>query len=141
MVKTKRSFQALAEFLLGNLLLVNDLKEAIKGTNLAGWNTVDLSGDYFGKNMILWTPDKSGKGVVGRREKIEHLQREIDVLGKKAESLKNKILFIIPTFYLIQIFMWNLKECRYILCPYCICICGCSSAEIILDKKQKLLLK
>jgi chromosome segregation ATPase len=43
--------------------------------------------------MILWTPDKSGKGVVGRREKIEHLQREIDALGEKAESLKNKILF------------------------------------------------
>ena len=92
-MKTKRSYQALAEFLLGNLLLVNDLKEAIKGTNLAGWNTVDLSGDYFGKNMILWTPDKSGKVFVGRREKIEHLQREIDELGKKAESLKNKILF------------------------------------------------
>ena len=93
LVKTKRSFQALAEFLLGDLLLVNDLKEAIKGSNLAGWNTVDLSGDYFGKNMILWTPDKSGKVIVGRREKIEHLQREIDGLGEKAESLKNKILF------------------------------------------------
>ena len=92
-VKTKNSFQPLAEFLLGNLLLVNDLKKATKDDNLTEWNTVDLKGDYSGKNMILWTPDKSGKGIIGRREKIEHLQREINVFGKKAESLKNKILF------------------------------------------------
>ncbi len=72
----------LANVLLGNLLVVDDLNEAIKNPDLDGWNMVDLNGAYSGKNFILKYHGKNGDGsLIGRQKKIESIQRSIEKIG------------------------------------------------------------
>ena len=72
----------LANVLLGNLLVVDDLNEAIKNPDLDGWNMVDLNGAYSGKNFVLKYHGKNGDGsLIGRQKKIESIQRSIEKFG------------------------------------------------------------
>ena len=72
----------LANVLLGNLLVVDDLNEAIKNPDLDGWNMVDLNGAYSGKNFVLKYHGKNGDGsLIGRQKKIESIQRSIEKIG------------------------------------------------------------
>ena len=72
----------LANVLLGNLLVVDDLNEAIKNPDLDGWNMVDLNGAYSGKNFVLKYHGKKGDGsLIGRQKKIESIQRSIEKIG------------------------------------------------------------
>ncbi len=72
----------LANVLLGNLLVVDDLNEAIKNPDLDGWNMVDLNGAYSGKNFVLKYHGKNSDGsLIGRQKKIESIQRSIEKIG------------------------------------------------------------
>ena len=82
----------LANVLLGNLLVVDDLNEAIKNPDLDGWNMVDLNGAYSGKNFVLKYHGKNGDGsLIGRQKKIESIQRSIEkiavIINKQEQEL------------------------------------------------------
>jgi len=72
----------LANVLLGNLLVVNDLNEALKNHDLDGWNMVDLNGAYSGKNFVLKYHGKNGDGsLIGRQKKIESIKQSLEKIG------------------------------------------------------------
>ena len=49
-IKTDKKLNALAEYILGDLLIVNDLNKAANDVSLNGWTLVDLNGSYAGRD-------------------------------------------------------------------------------------------
>ena len=93
-VDSVRKFQPIADFLLGNLLIVKNLKNTLKNDDLPGWNVVDIHGDYMGNNNIVRSSGSSKKNVIGRQQKIEQLQKDIDVFKIESEKFQRKVLSI-----------------------------------------------
>ena len=115
LVKTDKKLSPLADYILGDLIVVSDLKNAANDKKLDGWRLVDLNGTYSGKNLVIKSRQVSEHGnLIGRRNKLEiiseqlaHLKNEekktitnqaliekkIDLsrieLNKKQESIKN----------------------------------------------------
>ena len=115
LVKTDKKLWPLADYILGDLIVVSDLKNAANDKKLDGWRLVDLNGTYSGKNLVIKSRQVSEHGnLIGRRNKLEiiseqlaHLKNEekktitnqaliekkIDLsrieLNKKQESIKN----------------------------------------------------
>jgi chromosome segregation protein len=86
LIKSKSQFKLLAELLLGNTLIVKDLKQAVLDSNLSEWTLIDLSGVSFNNNLIFKNPG-SGKGIIiGRKEKVELLKIEIDKVEKNIKE-------------------------------------------------------
>jgi len=76
-----KKYKSLAKALLGNLLIVDDLSEALQNHDLDGWDVVDLNGEYSGKNFVLKHRSKNGDGsLLGRQKKIDSLNLTIDEL-------------------------------------------------------------
>ena len=85
--------KGLANALVGNLIIVDNLKNALKTHNLRGWNVVDLNGAYSGSNLLLKHQGKEkGGGLLGRNKKIKLLKKNINELidqnNKDNKSLK-----------------------------------------------------
>ncbi|MBC8345075.1 MAG: chromosome segregation protein SMC [Candidatus Marinimicrobia bacterium] len=82
----------LANVLLGNLLVVDDLNEALKNHDLDGWDIVDLNGAFSGKNYVLKYHGKNGEGsLLGRQNKIEAIKQSMEkidnMVGRKEKAL------------------------------------------------------
>ncbi|MBT3179710.1 MAG: chromosome segregation protein SMC [Candidatus Marinimicrobia bacterium] len=97
LITTSKLVNPLAEYLLGNLLIVNDLKKSLLSENLNGWGLVDQSGAYSGSDMILKNRQVSEHGnLMGRQKKlnfisnelIKHTNKESDLIGKYENVLK-----------------------------------------------------
>jgi len=52
-VKTDKKLRPLADYLLGNLLVVENLQDALNDSDLSGWGLVDTAGSYAGNDLIL----------------------------------------------------------------------------------------
>ena len=92
LVKTSKKLRPLCEYLLGNLLVVNDLSLAIKNKGLQGWDLVDKDGAYSGHNLILKNRQFSEHGhMIGRQEKLENISSELKVLVSKKEQLRKDL--------------------------------------------------
>ncbi len=95
----KKAYTKLAQLLIGNLLIVDDLEAAMSEHDLSDWDVVDLNGTYYGKNYLLkYRSDIEDSSVLGRKNKIKTLSKEIDSLSKKInlsieklDSQKDKI--------------------------------------------------
>ena len=91
-----KSHQSLANMLVGNLLIVEDLSSALDAHDLSGWNVVDLNGAYAGQNQVFKHRGKNGDGsLMGRQKKIESLNESIEKLTAEIESNEgdlNKII-------------------------------------------------
>ena len=73
----------IAELLIGNLLLVEDINEVDLNEGLEGWDIVDLKGSYFGANLLLKYQDKSKEtSILGREKKAQDTQKKIETLDK-----------------------------------------------------------
>ncbi|MBT5440045.1 MAG: chromosome segregation protein SMC [Candidatus Marinimicrobia bacterium] len=73
--------EGLAHALVSNLVIVEDLKVALKTHNLEGWNVVDLNGAYYGDNFLLKHKGKNKEGgLLGRTKKIKLLKNSINEL-------------------------------------------------------------
>ena len=53
LIKFPPEIKALVNYLLGNLLLVENIKTAVQDKALAGWDLIDQQGRYSGANAIL----------------------------------------------------------------------------------------
>jgi len=83
---------AVAELLVGNLLLVEDINKIDFNDKLNAWDFVDLKGSYLGANYLLKYQDKSKEtSVIGREKKALKTQKKISTLDEKIK--KNEQLF------------------------------------------------
>ena len=87
-VKTGKNISSLAEYLLGSLLIVESLNEAMKIKELDGWSVVDKSGAYSGKDLILKSRQFSEYGnLIGREAKLKKILSDLEILKKRDDSL------------------------------------------------------
>ena len=78
LVKTTDSIKPLSRFLLGNILLVKDLKIGIKDNSLNHWDLADENGTFLIRGMIINNPNGNNEvGLIGRKEKIKIIKRDI----------------------------------------------------------------
>ena len=85
---------SVAELLIGNLLLVEDINKIDFNDTLDKWDFVDLKGSFYGANHLIKYQDKSKEtSVIGRKEKALKTERKISILSKNIE--KNKKAFLV----------------------------------------------
>ena len=78
LIQTSDLLKGLSEYLLGNLLIVTNLKLAAQNKELNGWNLVDSNGSFFGEDLILKNKQLSEHGhLLGRNQKIKLIDQEI----------------------------------------------------------------
>ena len=89
-IKTQTKFSSIIHLLLGNVLIVKDLSDALADQTLAGWDMVDTKGTYAGSNYILKQQSKS-KGLVGRQTQLDSLYNTIKTTEKDRVKLQGEI--------------------------------------------------
>ena len=112
LVKTSKQLQPLADYLLGETLVVDDLSSIVDSTDLVGWNLVDIAGAYSGQNLIMKNRKVTDdRYIIGRQEKLELITSEIDTLNNKEEQLikRSKELFKIIADAKDQLETQNIK--------------------------------
>ena len=78
LVKTDKKLSPLADYILGDLIVVSDLKHAANDKKLEGWRLVDLYGTYSGKNLVIKSRQVSEHGnLIGRRNKLEIISEQL----------------------------------------------------------------
>ena len=88
----EQKYNPLAELLVGNLLIVEDIDEAMKLHDLSGWDVVDLKGSFSGENLLLKVNSDSVDGnVLGSKKKIESLKEDIKSVSGRIEHSNKKI--------------------------------------------------
>ncbi len=75
-VRTDKKYRSLVQLLLGRVLIVTDLSRALNDSVLAKWDLVDMNGTFAGTNLIL-SQKKKGSRLVGRKERLQTLQKEL----------------------------------------------------------------
>ncbi|MBH09634.1 MAG: chromosome segregation protein SMC [Candidatus Marinimicrobia bacterium] len=92
MVNTSIELKPLAEYLLGNLLVVKSLKEA-SSDSMTNWGVVDLTGSYSGNNLVLKNRQVSVHGnVMGRQKKLDSIEAEIKIYLKNENKLSSNLV-------------------------------------------------
>ena len=98
LVETSKELRPLANYLLGNVLVVDDFSSAINSEELTGWNLVDKAGGYFGEDYVLKNRQFSDYGhMIGRKEKLDGISIELDKLIKKENKIKKLLESITKT--------------------------------------------
>ena len=91
-VNTSKSLQPLADYLLGELMIVDNLNTFVKKNRIAGWNIVDIEGNYSGNNLVLKNRQLSEHGnIIGREKKLEEIKKELESLFRKEHKIKKEI--------------------------------------------------
>ena len=91
LIKTSKQLQPLAEYLLGDLLVVDELSSVVNTKDLSGWNLVDLSGAYSGQNLIMKNNRSVEYGyIIGRQKKLEIIISELSTLMEKDKELRKR---------------------------------------------------
>ena len=87
-VNTSKKLRPLADYILGDLIIVEDIQQAAKDKKLEGWRLVDLKGSYTGKDLIIKSRQISEHGnLLGRKSKLEMLSKQINKSKIKEEEI------------------------------------------------------
>ena len=93
-VNTSKRLRPLADYILGDLIIVEDIQQAAKDKKLEGWRLVDLKGSYTGKDLIIKSRQISEHGnLLGRKSKLEMLSKQINK-SKIKEYLDNSLMLV-----------------------------------------------
>jgi len=94
LVKTDKKLSPLADYILGDLIVVSDLKDAANDKKLDGWRLVDLNGTYSGKNLVIKSRQVSEHGnLIGRRNKLEIISKQLaHSKNKEKKTITNQAL-------------------------------------------------
>ena len=66
-----KKYEPLAYYLLGNLLIVDDLSNFINDKDLKNWDLVDLHGNFVDRNFLFKHSKKEkNKGMLARKEHL-----------------------------------------------------------------------
>ena len=91
-VKTSKDLQPLADYLLGKLLIVNNLNKFTQNDDTADWNIVDLGGNFSGNNLILKNRQISEHGnIIGREKRLGEIKKELESLLNKEKKNKKEL--------------------------------------------------
>ena len=89
-IKTDKKLNALAEYILGDLLIVKDLNKAASDMGLNGWTLVDLNGSYAGSDLIIKSRQVSEHGnLIGRKKRLEIIAEELEKIQKEEQKTVN----------------------------------------------------
>ena len=78
---------SLAELLIGNLLIVEDINKIDFNDTLNDWDFVDLNGSFHGANHLIKYQDKSKEtSIIGRKKKVLKTEKKISTLSKNIEK-------------------------------------------------------
>ncbi len=92
LIQTSKKLRPLAEYLLGNLLIVNDLASFVSHKELPDWNIVDIKGNFSGNDLILKNRQISEHGnIMGRQKKLDLVRIELEKLVSKEKMIKKKL--------------------------------------------------
>ncbi|MBT4686113.1 MAG: chromosome segregation protein SMC [Candidatus Marinimicrobia bacterium] len=92
LVSTNKSLKPLAEYLLGNLLIIEDLQDAMDNSQFDGWSLVDKNGAYLGDDLVLKNRQASEHGhIMGRKKKIETINQELSDLEKELSIVETAL--------------------------------------------------
>ena len=95
LITTSNELTPLANYLLGSLLIVNDINK-IKQLNDLSWAYVDLNGSYAGNDLVLKNRQISEHGnLLGRQEKIKSISNEIIETNEQHSSLKTSLELVL----------------------------------------------
>ena len=87
-VNTSKRLRPLADYILGDLIIVEDIQQAAKDKKLEGWRLVDLKGSYTGKDLIIKSRQISEHGnLLGRKSRLEMISKQIDESKLKEEKI------------------------------------------------------
>ena len=87
-VNTSKRLRPLADYILGDLIIVEDIQQAAKDKKLEGWRLVDLKGSYTGKDLIIKSRQISEHGnLLGRKSKLDMLSKQINKSKIKEEQI------------------------------------------------------
>ena len=87
-VNTSKRLRPLADYILGDLIIVEDIQQAAKDKKLEGWRLVDPKGSYTGKDLIIKSRQISEHGnLLGRKSKLEMLSKQINKSKIKEEEI------------------------------------------------------
>ena len=119
-IKTDKNSKSLAEYILGNLLIVDDIKKAATDNSLSGWALVDLNGTYSGSDFIIKNRQISEHGnVIGRKKKLE-------IMGSDYNKVESKVIKISDELDKINKMILRVKETLD------------TSRNLVMTKKEKL---
>ena len=91
-IRDSKKLKPLADYILGDLLIVNDINKAANDKSLIGWTLVDLNGSYSGNDLVLKSRQISQHGnLIGRKKKLEVILEEIKKIQKVEKSLVEKL--------------------------------------------------
>ena len=87
-VNTSKRLRPLADYILGDLIIVEDIQQAAKDKKLESWRLVDLKGSYTGKDLIIKSRQISEHGnLLGRKSKLDMLSKQINKSKIKEEEI------------------------------------------------------
>ena len=80
LVKVSSNFKPLVDFLLGNIIIVKDVKIAMADSSLKGIDMIGQDGVILIKGMIIDRPsNKKSLGLVGRKEQLHKIKEKIEL--------------------------------------------------------------
>jgi len=87
-IQTDKKLIPLADYILGDLLIVENLKKAANDKSLEGWRLVDLNGSYTGKDLIIKSRQVSEHGnLIGRKSKLEIISKQLEDSKSEQEKI------------------------------------------------------
>ena len=91
-VFTSNQLKPLAEYLLGDVLIVNNLMDSAKIGELSEWNLVDIDGAYLGNDLVLKNRQYSEHGhTIGRQEKLKNIRSQLNLATEEEKDILNKM--------------------------------------------------
>ena len=98
LVKVPPKFKPLLNFLLGNIVLVKDVKVAMSDNNLKGLDLIGQDGALLIKGMIIdRISSKKNLGLIGRKEKLSIIKDEIKTKNSLYGKLDKKLIKVAAT--------------------------------------------
>ena len=103
LVKTSKELKPLADYLLGNLLVVDDIASSIDSNIFIGWDLVDSLGTFSGQNLIFKNRKNSEHGsMMGRKEKLDIISSELQSAVNKQLELDKNFKSVFETIDLVN---------------------------------------
>ena len=91
-VLTSNQLKPLAEYLLGDVLIVNNLMDSANIGELSEWNLVDIDGAYLGNDLVLKNRQYSEHGhTIGRQEKLNNFRSQLDLAMEEEKNILNEM--------------------------------------------------
>ena len=98
LVKVLPKFKPLLDFLLGNIVLVKDIKVAMLDNSLKGLDLIGQDGVLLIKGMIIdRISSKKSLGLIGRKEKLSIIKDKIKTDNSLYSKLDKKLIKVIAT--------------------------------------------